>query len=129
MLETRRQEIAGTYATAEQARNEMENLRRDYEKRLDTIETEAHERIQAAVKEAQTARDEIMADARARSESILQRGQDELARERDKTVAALREEVVDLVIRASSRLLDRSMDDVTHRKLIDDFISSVGKTS
>lgn len=129
VLEGRRQDIAETYATAERERGAMEGFRRDYEKRLAAIETESHEKIQAAIKEAQGIRDEIIADARSRSDSILSRGEAELAREREKTILDLRREVADLVINASSNLLDRSLDDAAHRKLIDDFISSVGKTS
>lgn len=129
MLETRRHEIAETYESAEQAKAAADELRKDYERRMAEIESEAHARIQAVVKEAQTARDEIMADSRTRSEAVLQRGLEELAREREKTIAAIRKEVVELVVAASSKLLERSMDIETHRKLIDDFISTVGKTN
>lgn len=127
MLENRKEEIANTYAAAERERNTMEGLRQDYEKRLAGIEAEAHERIQAAIKEAQGIRDEIIEDARAKAESILLRGEEELVREREKAVEELRAEVASLVIAASSNLLERSLDDESHRKLIDDFISSVGE--
>lgn len=127
VLENRRQEIADTYSAAERERNTMEEFRRDYEKRLAGIEAEAHEKIQAAIKEAHGIRDEIIADARTKSESILLRGEEELAREREKTVAELRADVANLVIGASSNLLEQSLDDKAHRKLIDDFISSVGE--
>jgi F-type H+-transporting ATPase subunit b len=106
----------------------MEQLRTDYERRLAGIEAEARQKIQTAIKEAQSVRDEIIADSRGRAEGILQRGQEELLREREKTLVALRQEVADLVIGASSRLIERSLDDAAHRKLVDDFISSVGKT-
>lgn len=128
MLASRREEIADTYQEAEQARATMENLRRDYEKRLTEVETEAHERIQAAVKEAQNVRDEILNDARAKADDILQRGEMELDRERKKAIVELREEVANLVISASSSILEKSLDDAAHRKLVEDFISSVGKT-
>ena len=128
MLGSRTDDIRSTYEAAESEKASMEQLRRDYEKRLEGIETEAHERIQAAIKEAHGIRDEIVSDAKARSEDILRRGEEELTRERDKTVAAIRQDVANLVINASSRLLEREMDDHAHRMLIDDFISSVGKT-
>ena len=127
-LENRRKEIAATYSAADQAKAEMEELRRDYEKRIADIETEAHEKLQAVIKEAQGIKDEIVNDARSRAEAVLQRGADELIRERDKTIVAMRQEVADLVISAASNLIDKTMDEPTHRKLVDDFISSVGKT-
>lgn len=127
MLENRKEEVANTYATAERERNTMEELRLDYERRLAGIEAEAHEKIQAAIKEAHGIRDEIIEDARTKSESILLRGEEELAREREKTVAELRADVANLVIDTSSKLLERSLDNKSHRKLIDDFITSVGE--
>lgn len=128
MIASRADEIRSTYEAAEAEKAAMEQLRKDYEKRMSEIETEAHEKIQAAIKEAHGIRDEIVADARGRAGNILLRGEEELTRERDKTVAAIRQDVANLVIDASSRLLERSMDDQAHRKLIDDFISSVGKS-
>lgn len=128
MIASRAEDIRSTYEAAEAEKAAMEQLRQDYEKRMSEIETEAHEKIQAAIKEAHGIRDEIVADARGRAENILERGEEELTRERDKTVAAIRQDVANLVIDASSRLLERSMDDQAHRKLIDDFISSVGKS-
>ncbi len=127
MLADRQEEIRSTYEAAEREKSAMEDIRRDYEKRMAAVESEAHERIQAAVKEAQGIRDDIVSEARSKAESVLQRGEDELAREREKTIVALRQEVAELVISASSNLLERSMDDDAHRKLIGDFISTVGK--
>ncbi len=127
LLEDRRMEIADTYASANRERESMEQLRRNYEKRLEGIESEARERIQAAIKEAQGIRDDIVSEARSKAEAVLKRGEEELGRERDKTIVELRREVADLVIGASSKLLERAIDEPTHRKLIDDFISSAGE--
>jgi F-type H+-transporting ATPase subunit b len=128
MLADRAEQVRSTYEAAEAEKASMEQLRTDYERRLAGIEAEARQKIQTAIKEAQSVRDEIIADSRGRAEGILQRGQEELLREREKTLVALRQEVADLVIGASSRLIERSLDDAAHRKLVDDFISSVGKT-
>lgn len=126
VLASRSEEIANTYAAADQTKSAAETLLKDYETRMAGVEAEAHAKIQAAIKEAQGMRDEIITDSRTKAESIIQRGQDELSRERDKTLLALRQEVADLVVDASSKLLDQSLDDAAHRKLIDDFISNVG---
>ena len=127
MLESRKAEIQDTYAAAEAQRASMEEMRKDYERKVAGIEAEATAKIQAAVKEAQGIRDEIVNEARAKAESILDRGAEEIQREKQKAIVELREEVANLAIGASSKLLERDMDDNAHRKLIDDFISSAGK--
>ncbi len=127
MLASRKDDIRYTYDEAERHRQAMEDMKKDWELRMQQIEAEANAKIQAAVKEAQSVRDGLVAEARDKAENIVQRGTDELGREKQKVVTMLRQEVANLAIGASAMLLGRSMDDETHRKLIDDFISSAGK--
>ena len=126
LIDAREQEIRDTYKTAESDRSQAETYRADYEKRLSDVEVEARTRIQTAVKEAQDAKEQILAEARARSEGIVRRGQEELEREREKTLAQIREEVVGISLDAAGKLLGESMDDSRHRKLVGDFIGKIG---
>jgi F-type H+-transporting ATPase subunit b len=63
VLQQRQDTIRGNFDEAEARRNEMVKLQRDYEERLAKIEDEARDKIQVAVREAQVARDEIVARA------------------------------------------------------------------
>lgn len=128
MLQEREDEIKGTYDTAETERAKAEEFRADYERRLVGIEAEARAKLQSAVKEAEDAKNQIIAEARARSEEILKRGQEDLAREREKTLAEIREEVVNLAIGAAGKLIGESLDEAKHRKLVGDFIDRIGTT-
>jgi F-type H+-transporting ATPase subunit b len=128
LLNTREQEIKTTYETAENEQEKAEDLRRGYEQRLAAIEAEARSHIQAAVKEAQAAKHDILADAKERAEGILRRGQEDLAREREKTLAQIREEVVDVSLAAASKLIEESLDEARHRKLVSEFIDRIGTT-
>jgi F-type H+-transporting ATPase subunit b len=129
LLAAREQDIRSTYDAAETARTQADEYRDDLERRLSAVEVEARGRLQAAVKEGQDAKDDILADARNRAEEILRRGQESLDREREKTLAELREEVVNLSLAATSKLLEESLDEARHRKLVNDFIDRIGITS
>lgn len=128
IIEERANDIRSTYEAAETEKSTMEQLRADYETRLAGIEAEAREKIQAAIKEAQGMKSEIITEAREKADEVIKRGEGELSREREKLVVELRHQVADLVVGASSKLLDRELDDTAHRKLIDDYISNVGAT-
>ena len=128
LLNTRQQEVKSLYDSAEGERAKAEEFRADYEKRLAGIETEARARIQAAIKEAQGAKNEILADAKSRSEEVLRRGQEDLAREREKVLAQLREETVNISLAAAGRVIEESLDEARHRKLVSDFINKIGTT-
>jgi F-type H+-transporting ATPase subunit b len=126
MLKARELEIKTTYANADEAKADALKLKSDLEQQVAGMEAEARARMQVAVKEAQDAKDEILADARARYEEILRKGQDDLDREREKTLVQLREEVVNLAIGAAEKLIGDSLNDEKHRLLINDFIDKVG---
>ncbi|MDO8587359.1 MAG: F0F1 ATP synthase subunit B [Armatimonadota bacterium] len=126
MLESRKEDISAAYAAAESEKAKMEELRTDYERRLADIESEARQRMQETVKEAQEIREHLLAEARTNADRILARAESEIGREREKVIEELRREVVDLTINAAARLVDRSLDEPGHRRLVDDFIRSVG---
>lgn len=125
ILESRKQEIASDYENAERDRSLAEDLRQDYERRLAGIEVEARERIQAAIKEGQEHRDALLAEAREEAERLVRRGEEELEREHAKAMVELREEVVDLAISSARKMIERSLDDPTHRAMIKEFIDSI----
>ena len=129
VLEDRRAEIRADYEAAEAEKGKMEELRADYERRLADIEAEARQRIQAAIKEAQVSREHILNEARANADAVMKRGEEELVREREKAVAEIRSQVVDLTINAASKLIERSLEDAGQRRLVDDFIKGVGAKS
>ena len=126
LFDTRQQEIKATYDKADAERSAAEQLKSQLDARLAGIEAEARTRIQAAIKEAQAAKDDMLAEARAGVEDTLRRGQEDLAREREKILAEIREQTVDLSIAAAGKIIGESLDAARHRKLVNDFIDQIG---
>jgi len=127
ILDERRADIKATYDQMDADRKRMEDTRREYELRLAGIEAEAREKIQAAVKEAQTLRDNLVADAQTHAESIITQGRNESERERQAAFVTMRQQVVALAIGAASKVIGESLNDARQTKLVDDFISGVGR--
>jgi F-type H+-transporting ATPase subunit b len=129
VIDQRQADIKATYDQLDADRASMERTRREYEERLAGIENEARERIQAAIKEAQTLRDGIVADAQQQAEIIVQRGRNESERERQKAFLEMRQEIVELAVAAAGKLVGDSLDGPRQTKLVDDFIGGIGLTS
>lgn len=127
-LEQRQRDIAQTYDKVEQTRQEMERLRSEYEQRLANIEAEARAQIQQAVKEAQQMREQILAEARQQAEKMVRDAEESIRYEREKALAEMRTQVVDLTLLATSRILQESIDDARHRKMVEDFIEQVASS-
>ena len=71
LLTSRETEIASTYDRLDADQREMQRLKSDYESRLEAIESEAREKISAAIKEAQATRDKIVSDATVQAREIV----------------------------------------------------------
>ena len=124
LLAERQHDINATYDQLEADRRQMETLRADYEQRLAGIEAEAREKIQGAIKDAQAARDQIVQEASARSKEMIARAEQEIEREREQALITLRQQVVDLALGATTKIIGDSLDEARQRRLIDDFITS-----
>ena len=61
--------------------------------------------------------------ARAEAEQLLERARSEIQMERDGAVAELRQEFASLTITAAERVIRRSLDEDTHRQLIEEALS------
>ena len=128
MLDQRQADIKAVYDQLDQDRNRMEQSRLEYERKLAGIELEAREQIQAAVKEAQLLRDNLIADAHKQVETILEKGRSDSERERQKAFLEMRHSIVALTVAAAGKVIGSSLDDARHTALVDDFITSVGSS-
>jgi F-type H+-transporting ATPase subunit b len=125
-LQARQDKIKGDLDEAQARRDEMVALQRDYETRLAAIEDEARDKIQAAVKEAQSARDEILTRAHADAQVIVQRGHEEIASERAKSLTEARNQIVDLATLMARRSTQENLSAAGQTNLIDDAIVKIG---
>jgi len=121
-IENRTNELERTFSEAENLRAEMTTLKSDYEKRLAATEASAREQIQAQIREAQQMRQQLMSDASQQAEEMKKRALDEISAERDRIIADLRLQTVNLTLAATERILGENVDDARNRKLIEEFI-------
>lgn len=124
VLSERERDVNGRYDRLEADQRQMDALKADYEQRLAGIEAEAREKIQSAIKDAQAARDQITAEAAARSREMIQRAEAEVAHEREQAMITFRQQVVDLAMGAATKVIGDSLDETRQRRLIDEFITT-----
>ena len=125
LLAERQSTIQGNLDEAQSRRDEMVRLQTEYQQRLAQIEDEARDKIQAAVKEAQSARDEILAKANADRETIVARGNEEMARERDKALATMRDEIAELAYQAANRAVRGHLGAGAQQQLIGEVVAGI----
>jgi F-type H+-transporting ATPase subunit b len=122
-LNLRRNEIKGAYDRIDEQQREMDQRRADLEQRLASIESEARERIQNALNEANGMKEQILADARDQADRALEQGRQMIRMEQEKAFAQLREEMANLAVSAAGKLIEENMNEDRHRRLVTDFIA------
>lgn len=126
ILDDRKRAIQTASEQVEETLRETEAMRNDYRQRLEKIEDETERRMAEAVREAESLRETILAEAKVNAAAIQRRGEDEVARERAKARVSLRAEFVDDVIQAAEYAASRSLDNTQQSRLVSEFVQNVG---
>jgi F-type H+-transporting ATPase subunit b len=123
VLDERATRIETNKHQVDTAIGEVQQLRNDYAARLGRIEEEARQRIDAAVREADAARAEIIAEAEQVAHAIRRRGEEEIARERTRQRILFRQQIVKTAMDSAEGAIRDHTDDSVQRRLIGDFIA------
>lgn len=127
VLQARQDKIRGDLDEAQRSKDDMIRLQQEYTQRLNQIEDEARDKIAAAVRDAQAARDEILTRAHSEAAAIVQRGQDEVASERAKAIVDARNQIVDLASLMASRTVRQNLNASSQAQLVDEAIAGINK--
>lgn len=127
-LVSRREDIQTAADQVEATMLETSQMRDDYRQRLARIEDETNARMAEAVREADDLRNHIIREAKQTAEAIVRRGEDEVNRERAKSMVGLRRQFVEDVISAAEHAAGR-LDAPNQKRLFDLFVSNVGDKS
>ncbi len=124
--EQREHRIAKQLDEAEKLNGEAKAALEEHRRLLDGAKGDAAALVNEAKVVAGKEREAILDKTRQEQEQLLERAKREIEAERDRAVAQLRREAVDLSLAAASRLVDSNLDDEANRKLVVDYLASIG---
>ena len=128
MLADRRARIEQGLKDAEQARRDRENAETERIAALTEARREANEILTRAQKIAQETRDADMAATREELERLRVRAAAEIEAEKVRAISEVRAEVADLALLAAGKVVGETMSDERQRRLVEEFLrtSDVG---
>lgn len=124
-IDGRNQELEQTFNDADELRARLETMKTDYESRLAATEASAREHIEAQIKEAQKLRQTLMTEAASRADAMIEHAQQEIAAERERVLAGLRDQVVEFSLAAAEKIVGENMDTERNRRLVDEFVNGL----
>jgi len=126
-LEKRGSTIKTQLDEAEKSRAEAKKLMEDYQEQLAQARAEAGKIIDEARVLSEKVRKEMVDKANAETTALLQRSQEEINRQKEKGVQELKDTVASLSVQIASRVLEKEVNETTHRQLVDKLIADLSR--
>ena len=119
VLDARSAKIKDALEEADRVRLNAQEQQAQMQRTLDEGRQEGQKVLQEARDAAERYREQQQAQARVQAEELLQRARTEIQAERDAAVEQVRSQFAGLAVTAAERIIRRSLDEATHRDLID----------
>lgn len=127
IMKQREEHIAGEINAAEESRMEAKKLLEEQRSLLKEARLEAQGLIEGARKTGDVQRDEIIELARSEAERIKEAAKLAIGQEKEKAVAAIREQVASLSVLIASKVIEKELSVQDQDKLINEYIKEAGE--
>jgi F-type H+-transporting ATPase subunit b len=124
-VEAREKALEEQLAEAERNRAEAAQLLAEHRKLMGDAKAQAHAIVLEARQLADKERAVAMEKTKQEQDELLARARREIGAERDRAVADLRREAVDLSLAAASKLIGERLSSDTDRKIVSDYLASL----
>ena len=122
MLDERSARIKQGLDDAEQASRRAAEMEQEFDQRLAEARKEGQEIIAQATQMSEKARQEILATARDEARAQVEKAKEEISREREAAMSELRQQVADLSLSISEKVIGGALDQKRQRELIAEFL-------
>ena len=113
--------IAGAKADREAAAK----LLAEHQAQLDNARAEAQKLIVEGRQVGEKVRAEMIEETRSQQQEMLDRARREIDSEKQRAIADLRREAVDLAIAGAGKVIEKNLDDASNRQIVESFLSSI----
>ncbi len=124
-VEARERALEEAITSAKRDREEAAKLLEEHRRQIEAARADAQRLIAEGGKAGEKIRTDMIEEARRQQQEILDRARQEIGLERDRAIAELRREAVDLAIKGASKVIERNLDDDTNRKIVEDFLAGL----
>lgn len=125
VLDARREKIKSEFELIENKKADLEELSNRYHAKLRDIDAEARMRLQEAIDEGREISTQLQNEARHQSKLILDRAHASIEKELIKAKIQLKNDVVDLTMLASEKIIKENLSDNKNKQLIENFVEQV----
>lgn len=126
-LDERKERIADEYQRIETGKADAAKARADYEEKIAAIDAEAQKRLRAAVEEGQGIIDAMRKTGHEQAQGIIDNAKASMQYEIVKAKEAIKEELVDITIKAAENIIEEKLTEDDDRRIVEDFLKRLDK--
>lgn len=126
ILKERKAQVDAIYDEANAVKEEADGKNSVYTKKLEGADAEAQKLIKAALDKSNKLSEDIINDAQAQADSIMEKAKKDIALEKKKTVNELKDSISDISFDIAEKLIEREITKKDQDELIDKFIKEMG---
>lgn len=126
MLSNRQSQVDERYAAAEAAEKKARQDQADWEEKMQSAQEEAAAMLKNAADGASRRREAILTDAKERADGIVRQAQAQAELEKQKAAADMKHEIVDVSAALTEKMLSREIREEDHRALFESFLENIG---
>jgi F-type H+-transporting ATPase subunit b len=124
-VEAREKALADALEAAKKDRDEAARILAEHRAQIEAARDDAQKLIADARTLSEKSRSHLLEQTRAEQQELLERAKKDIAGERDKAIAQLRKEAVELAIAGASKVVEANLDNDKNRQLVESFLSSL----
>jgi F-type H+-transporting ATPase subunit b len=128
-VEAREQRIQGALDESAAQRDEAVRMLEEHKRQLADARRQAGEIVAEGKAAGDRLRKEMEEKARTEAQGIIEAALREIEREKDRAMAELRKESVDLALAAAAKLIHEQLDDAKHRELVVNYLRDLDPTA
>jgi F-type H+-transporting ATPase subunit b len=126
-IKRRQEEIRENIDSADRQNQEAGKYLEEQKANIEKSRTEAKKIINEGRDAAQRIKEEIEAKAGEKSRAIIEDALAEIRIEKERSLNQVRDEIVDIALAASEKIVSRKLSEKEHKKLIEDSLKEIGK--
>ena len=124
-VEAREKALEDAIEAAKKDREEAKKYLEEQRQQVEAARNDAAKIITEGRSMGEKLRAEMVEQTRAQQQDMLERARREIDSERNRAIADMRREAVDLAIAGASRVIERNLDQKSNREIVEKFLSSI----
>jgi F-type H+-transporting ATPase subunit b len=124
-VEAREKALEDAIAGAKADREAAAALLAEHRSQIEGARAEAQKMIAEGRQVGEKIRADMVEETRAQQQDMLERARREIESEKQRAIADLRREAVDLAIAGAGKVIEKNLDDASNRRIVESFLSSI----